>query len=50
MLYRSIIVKLTITSGVHDPVFRKIYLYTFFQLKFITDYTENITLTEQFEH
>jgi len=51
MLYRSIYVTLTITSAVHDPVF-KIYTYinTFLQLKFITNYTENIPLTEQFEH
>jgi len=39
--YRSVLVTLTITSGVHDPVFKK-YIYTFLQLKFITKTTLQI--------
>jgi len=43
-------VTLTITSGVHDPVFKNKKIYFSSTEVYHNNYTENIALTEQFEH
>jgi len=47
--YRSIFVTQTTTPGAHDPIL-KIKIYFPSTKVYHKNYTENITLTEQFEH
>jgi len=48
--YRSIFVTLIIMSGVSDPVFKNKKMYFPSTAVYHKNYTENISLTEQFEH
>jgi len=48
--YRSIFFTLIITSGVSDPVFKNKKMYFPSVAVYYKNYTENVSLTEQFEH
>jgi len=48
--YHSGFATLMLFSGLQDPVFKTIYIYFPSTEVYHKNYTENITLTEQFEH
>jgi len=48
--YRSIFVTLILTSGLPDPVFKNKKIPFPSTAVYHKNYTENISLTEQFEH
>jgi len=48
--YRSIFVTLILTSGLPDPVFKNKKIYFPSTEAYHKNYTENQSLTEQFEH